>query len=260
MADKKRAMRPSDSNNNLSQAKRSKQDGFTVLQDLPFEDFSRWVRLEIFLPSYQSTHFSGSKTELFRGPNVTIFVGWDEVQFEVPKSLLCYHSSACEVAFQDGRQELHLDKSVSVATFKMIIQYLYLGKVIFATDPSLRELISFVRATAQLKLLGNFNSIFLKIKQKLLEGKQPTSHDVKEALKLSSDHPVRSLVVSACVLPYAIFVIKGSTGDRALSVDLQTLMACDEFAAELFRAHTKAVRHGGGRKVYDPLSEKLYII
>ncbi|KAB8302827.1 hypothetical protein EYC80_006169 [Monilinia laxa] len=82
------------------------------------------------------------------------------------------------------------------------------------------------------------------------------------AMDLPRSHEARRVAVAACVVPYAYSVTKSSTCYGRALFHLEALVEeSADFAADLFRAYTRAVRGAlGAHTIVDPLTMRAYRI
>lgn len=85
---------------------------------------------------------------------------------------------------------------------------------------------------------------------------------MKHAMDLPIGHEARRLAVAACVKPYACSITKSSTCYGRALFHLESYMdESNDFAADLFRAYTKAVKGAlGAHTIVDPLTMTAYQI
>jgi len=102
-------------------------------------------------------------------------------------------------------------------------------------------LLGFFKAADQFALTGDLSAVAATLESRLRGSDVPTRAHVEMALELPSSHVARKHVISACVLPYAIYLGRPSqVDDIALGKDLPALLeSSDEFAAEVLRAFNK---------------------
>ncbi|CAD6448060.1 be7a20b7-18c1-4359-8ea4-7f6e6637e248 [Sclerotinia trifoliorum] len=237
-----------------------------------------------------------STIDLSSGPTVKIFLGaaGDGLKLQeqqqqqqaliLPKTLLCTHSAFFNQAFNGNGngnedmkeslslpQELHLP-GTSLTVFQLIIQFLSTNTFTFPltiTSPSEKQTLYLhfftlyqtlhIRTPPLTPILTHFKT---HLRHSSIQGKFPSRTDIQKALQLPRSHEARKLCIAACVKPYAYSITKSSTCYGRALFHLEGLMEeSDEFAAELVRGYTKAVRGAlGAHTIVDPLTAAPYVI
>ncbi|ESZ92178.1 hypothetical protein SBOR_7435 [Sclerotinia borealis F-4128] len=215
----------------------------------------------------------------------------------LPKDLLCSHSPFfdhafnCQTQSHDAvSQEMSLPE-ISLITFQLIVQFLCTNTFVFPTTiTSPHEKLtlyllffqSCARFTISLTLTSPHhhhphphhphhhpptpqihNPILTHFKQHLqhssTHGIFPHQSHMQLAITLPTIHEARRLAIAACVKPYAYSLTKSSTCyGRALFHLEGYVQESTEFAAELMRAYTKAVRGALGNHTFvDPLMMRV---
>ncbi|OCK88754.1 uncharacterized protein K441DRAFT_690398 [Cenococcum geophilum 1.58] len=83
--------------------------------------------------------FATSHLPLYSGPRVTIRIGSTNRKYKLLKTLICkqspYFAAAFEGGFREGEEQsitlTEIDDVVSIRSFELLVQWLYLGRVIF---------------------------------------------------------------------------------------------------------------------------------
>ncbi|KAI9650154.1 hypothetical protein NHQ30_000167 [Ciborinia camelliae] len=219
-----------------------------------------------------------SKIDIFSGPTVKIFVssiGSSKKQvLHLPKALLCQRSTFFDRTFNGGfkeavSQEINLPE-ISISVFQLIVQYLYSGSFTFPisvvdSDEKLSLYLCFFKACDQFNISG-LTAIVFRFRSLLKwcseRGEFPDRFHMKHAMDLPAGHEARKLAVAACVKPYACSITKSSTCYGRALFHLESYVdESTDFAADLFRAYTKAVRGTlGAHTITDPLTMTAYKI
>ncbi|PMD64396.1 uncharacterized protein K444DRAFT_660499 [Hyaloscypha bicolor E] len=177
--------------------------------DVPYEDF-----INNLLP-------------LYSGPQVTIRVGSPSHEYNLPKALLCkqspYFKATFEGNFREGK-DLSVDLSeedgvISIRSFQLLVQWLYLGRVIFGElvpEEAITATIEFVRIADMCQVTGMEALMAERIKGIIMAQRATknvsvdghlntlcltTQHIVSAAL-LPKGHPVRGILASAAVAEF----------------------------------------------------------
>ncbi|KAM3065912.1 hypothetical protein ACMFMF_010538 [Clarireedia jacksonii] len=217
----------------------------------PSEKRAETANLHQHFAQLPSDEFS-SKIALFDGPRVAITVG-DTLKktYHLPKALLVsaspYFTAAFEGAFKEGiEQKIELD--CTIATFDLMIQYLYTG--VFNTPLSLTQaqqisaLLDFC-ILVDILLLQNSPMIVGKMKAILEESTTylEKEHIRKAATELPSGHAVRKLFADIMV---DLFVNYNSNAWGPVFRFEQEVQDVDEFAADMARACVDRRRRNNG--------------
>jgi hypothetical protein len=162
---------------------------------------------------------------LYAGAQVAIRIG--DYEYQLPKALLCrkspYFAAAFEGKFQEGMEQAitlpKLDGVVSVRSFEMLIQWLYLGRVVLKQLPAEEEIdaiIEFVRIADMCQISGMESSMAERIKtivmntperwstvpEELASTYNISSEHIISAANLPDGHPVRCILAAAAVEGY----------------------------------------------------------
>ncbi|KAF7913768.1 uncharacterized protein EAF01_000174 [Botrytis porri] len=243
----------------------------------PEEQASREIPADQFL----------SKINLLPGLTVKIVVNsmnGSKQTLILPKSLLCTRSPFFQLAFNGPStecpstspspspsqpQELHLPET-SLAEFELVIQFLSTDTFIFPhsiTDSSekLTLYLLFFKCCHQFSIVS-LSPLIHRFRNFLrwcsARGEFPNRSHMQLAISLPASHEARKLAVAACVKPYACSITKSSTCyGRALFHLEKYVEEETQFAADLFRAYTKAVRGAlGTHTIVDPLTGMDYTV
>ncbi|QSZ28645.1 hypothetical protein DSL72_003144 [Monilinia vaccinii-corymbosi] len=219
-----------------------------------------------------------SKTSLFSGPTVKIFIstqgGSKQQGFNLSKALLCARSTFFDRAFngsfkEAASQEMHLSET-PLSIFQLVVQFLYTNSFVFPTsvtdaNEKLNLYLCFFKTCHQLHITGL--AVIISRFKKLLKwrserGEFPHRFHMEHAMDLPVGHEARRSAVAACVIPYAYSMTKSSTCYGRALFHLESLVEeSSDFAADLLRAYTKAVRGSlGAHTILDPLTMTAYRI
>ncbi|KAJ8070419.1 hypothetical protein OCU04_000793 [Sclerotinia nivalis] len=236
----------------------------------------------------RANFYCPSNIDLSSGPTVKIFLGSGNGSKQqaliVPKTLLCARSAFFNHAFNGNGndngndnakeslplpQELHLPET-PLTVFQLIIQFLSTNSFTFPTSiasPSEKQTLYLHFFTCchefSIQNLTPIISLFkTHLKNSSVRGEFPSRVHIQNALSLPRSHEARKLCIAACVKPYACSITKSSTCYGRALFHLEGLMEeSDEFAAELVRGYTKAVRGAlGTHTIVDPLTSAPYTI
>ncbi|KAK6615235.1 hypothetical protein H4I95_00387 [Botrytis cinerea] len=218
-----------------------------------------------------------SKINLLTGPTVKIVVNsmnGSKQTLTVPKNLLCTRSSFFHHAFngtfkESVSQELQLPET-SIAEFELVIQFLSTDTFTFPSTvidshEKLTLYLLFFKSCHQFSIIG-LSPIIIRFRNFLrwcsARGEFPDRFHMQIAISLPASHEARKLAVAACVKPYACSVTKSSTCYGRAMFHLEKYVEEEtEFAADLFRAYTKAVRGAlGTHTIVDPLTGADYTV
>ncbi|KAF7906090.1 hypothetical protein EAF00_000369 [Botryotinia globosa] len=214
-----------------------------------------------------------SKINLLTGPTVKIVVNSinDSKQtLTLPKSLLCTRSPFFNGTLKESAsqsQELQLPET-SIAEFELVIQFLSTDTFTFPntvidSHEKLTLYLLFFKSCNQFSITG-LSPIIIRFRNFLrwcsARGEFPARSHMQIAISLPASHEARKLAVAACVKPYACSITKSSTCyGRALFHLEKYVEEETQFAADLFRAYTKAVRGAlGTHTIVDPLTGTDY--
>ncbi|KAF7867389.1 hypothetical protein EAF04_005472 [Stromatinia cepivora] len=226
-----------------------------------------------------------SKIDLSSGPTVKIFLSsansskqQQQQALILPKTLLCTRSAFFNHAFNGNgiikegislSQELHLPET-PLPIFELVVQFLSTDSFTFpisitSSSEKLTLYLHFFTTCHKLHI-HNLTPITTRFKTLLknssARGEFPSRSHMQFAITLPPSHEARKLCIAACVKPYACSITKSSTCyGRALFHLEGYVEESDEFAAELLRAYTKAVRGAlGAHTIMDPLTMAAYTI
>ncbi|KAK6614464.1 hypothetical protein H4I96_00785 [Botrytis cinerea] len=218
-----------------------------------------------------------SKINLLAGPTVKIVVNsmnGSKQTLTVPKNLLCTRSSFFHHAFngtfkESVSQELQLPET-SIAEFELVIQFLSTDTFTFPSTvieshEKLTLYLLFFKSCHQFSITG-LSPIIIRFRNFLrwcsARGEFPDRFHMQIAISLPASHEARKLAVAACVKPYACSITKSSTCYGRAMFHLEKYVEEEtEFAADLFRAYTKAVRGAlGTHTIVDPLTGADYTV
>ncbi|TVY43739.1 hypothetical protein LCER1_G008779 [Lachnellula cervina] len=177
--------------------------------------------------------FVNSLLPLYSGPMVTIRIGGRE--YKLSKNLLCEQSRYFAKMFEEGKfkegeqQSCDLkpiddsDKVVTTQSFEILVQWIYLGKLVFPSMKPEEEItmaLDFVRLADMVEVTGMETVIAEHIKNIILKNPWPIDtkwesyrhgdsnmfcvvpQHLKSAWKLPGGHPVRKLLAAASVEGY----------------------------------------------------------
>ncbi|KAF7919535.1 uncharacterized protein EAE98_009375 [Botrytis deweyae] len=220
-----------------------------------------------------------SKINVLTEPTVKIVVNsmnGSKQTLMLPKSLLCTRSPFFHLAFNaplresaSQSQELHLPET-SIAEFELVIQFLSTDAFTFPhtvidSQEKLTLYLLFFQSCHRFSITG-LSPIIIRFRNFLrwcsARGEFPDSFHMQLAISLPPSHEARKLAVAACVKPYACSITKSSTCyGRALFHLEKYVEEETQFAADLFRAYTKAVRGAlGTHTIVDPLTGTDYTV
>ncbi|KAF7958511.1 hypothetical protein EAE96_002054 [Botrytis aclada] len=220
-----------------------------------------------------------SKINPHTGPTVKIVVNsmnGSKQNLILPKNLLCARSSFFHLAFNGTPKdspsqspELHLPET-SMAEFELVIQFLSTNTFTFPntvieSHEKLTLYLLFFKSCHQFSITG-LSPIITRFRNFLrwcsARGEFPDRFHMQIAISLPASHEARKLAVAACVKPYACSITKSSTCyGRALFHLEKYVEEETQFAADLFRAYTKAVRGAlGTHTIVDPLTGADYTV
>lgn len=169
--------------------------------------------------------FAASLLPLYSSPQVTIRVGSTSREYKLSKTLICkqspYFAAAFEGEFREGEEQsitlTEMDGVVSVRGFELLVQWLYLGRVIFGKSTpkeTITAAIEFVRFADMCGVTGMETLMAEHIKAIIIANPAPssgksdtntyclTSRHIVSAASLPDGHPVRSLLAAAAVKRY----------------------------------------------------------
>jgi len=145
---------------------------------------------------------------LYSGPLVTIRIGSSSREYKLSKALLCkqspYFKATFEGKFQEGKEQSTTlkeeDGVVSVRSFELLVQWLYLGRVVLGSSTptdSISTVVEFVRIADMCGVTGMESIMAEQIKTIILANPAPMSTDLdSNTYCLDSSH-----IVSAASLP-----------------------------------------------------------
>ncbi|TGO06982.1 hypothetical protein BTUL_0363g00010 [Botrytis tulipae] len=213
------------------------------------------------------------------GPTIKIVVNSindSKQSLTLPKSLLCTRSPFFHLAFNgtlkesaSQSQELQLLET-SIAEFELVIQFLSTDTFTFPntvidSHEKLTLYLLFFKSCNQFSITG-LSPIIIRFRNFLrwcsARGEFPARSHMQIAISLPASHEARKLAVAACVKPYACSITKSITCyGRALFHLEKYVEEETQFAADLFRAYTKAVRGAlGTHTIVDPLTGTDYTV
>ncbi|TVY37975.1 hypothetical protein LOCC1_G006240 [Lachnellula occidentalis] len=177
--------------------------------------------------------FVKSLLPLYSGPMVTIRVAGRE--YKLSKHLICKQSRYFAKMFEEGKfkegeeQSCDLepiddnDKVVTTQSFDILVQWMYLGKLVFSSmkpDEEITVALDLVRLADMVEVTGLETLIAEHIKNIILKNPSPLDHKwdnqrhgdnnmfhissqhLRSAWKLPDGHPVRKILAAASVEGY----------------------------------------------------------
>lgn len=222
--------------------------------------------------------FATSLVPLYSGPQVTIRIGSTSRKYKLLKTLICkqspYFAAAFEGGFREGEEQsitlTEIDDVVSIRSFELLVQWLYLGRVIFGKltpEETITAAIEFVRFADMCGVTGMETLMAEHIKAIIIANPAPsprksdtntyylTSKHIISAASLPEEHPVRSILAAAAV--------KGYLRDDNYRFQKET-QEVPNFSADLLKAvkatlKSLTITHSS-ITVKDPVSgEKMYL-
>ncbi|CZR67954.1 uncharacterized protein PAC_17853 [Phialocephala subalpina] len=183
------------------------------ISEAPFQDFA-----------------SSRILPLYNGPHVSIRIGSTSPdEFKVPKALLCkqspYFAATFEGNFKEGRDHSttleEVDGVVTTRSFQMLLQWLYIGRVVFgelSSSEAITAILEFVRLADMCGVNGMESGMAKHITRLILtddivlafrHGDAQTwcfkPQHVTSAASLPKGHPVRDTLAAAAVKGYFQF-------------------------------------------------------
>ncbi|KAF1807963.1 hypothetical protein P152DRAFT_453274 [Eremomyces bilateralis CBS 781.70] len=163
--------------------------------------------------------FVTSVIPLYSGPQVTVRIGSTSREYKLSKALLCnqspYFKATFEGNFQEGKEQSTTlkeeDGIVSIQSFELLVQWLYLGRVILGdstpTD-SITAIVEFVKIADMCGVTGMEGTMAEQIKTIILADpahRYPldsntyclNSNHIVSAAGLPDGHPVRKVLAAA---------------------------------------------------------------
>lgn len=243
-------------------AKRQKHEEKKLMKDIPSNEFERWTLNSSLYAIF--THLSLSLIDLYKGPEVTIIV--QKKKFILPKRLLCHLSPVFDVAFNSNFKEGHeqeMTLQTTITAFEHATKWMFTGNIAFSMIQSqspvilLSQAIDFLKLVHFLQLVGPFTQPMETAKSVLVTARQTlTSQNIEDILELPDDHPLRILVLKACV---KLYVDSNRSGARTWDYQHREFMTIDGYAAGLFKYFDVAFRKKTkDHMIKDPLAGELF--
>ncbi|KAF8857721.1 hypothetical protein BDZ45DRAFT_726484 [Acephala macrosclerotiorum] len=174
--------------------------------------------------------FASSILPLYHGPHVSIRIGSTSPdEFKVPKALLCkqspYFAATFEGNFKEGRDQSttleEVDGVVTTRSFQMLLQWLYIGRVILgelSSEEAITAILEFVRLADMCGVSGMESLMATHITKLILADDIVrarergdvrtwcfTPQHVTSAASLPKGHLVRDTLAAAAVKGYFHF-------------------------------------------------------
>jgi hypothetical protein len=190
------------------------------------------------------------------------------------KTLICkqspYFAAAFEGEFREGEEQsitlTEIDDVVSIRSFELLVQWLYLGRVIFGKSTpkeTITAVIEFVRFADMCGVTGMETPMAEHIRAIIIANPAPssgksdtntyclTSKHIVSAASLPEEHPVRSLLAAAAV--------EGYLRDDNYRF-LKETQEVPNFSADLLKAVKATLKSLPTSYIKDPISgKKVYL-